>query len=160
MKIGILSDSHDQMTQLEKAVERFHREDVAWVLHAGDFVSPIAATPLGALRVPFLGVFGNCDGDRLYLTERFRDIGDLHAGPHEFEIEGTRIVLMHEPSTIDALAASRYFDLVIYGHTHRIDVRVDKALVVNPGECCGLLSGRATVAVVDTEAMTATLLDL
>jgi len=35
MKIGIISDTHDNLPQIKKAVEIFNREKVELVLHAG-----------------------------------------------------------------------------------------------------------------------------
>ncbi|HCL90984.1 MAG TPA: YfcE family phosphodiesterase, partial [Candidatus Atribacteria bacterium] len=40
MKIGIISDTHDNLPKIKKAVGIFNREKVELVLHAGDFVSP------------------------------------------------------------------------------------------------------------------------
>jgi hypothetical protein len=160
MKIGVLSDTHDRLPVIERAVERFNERGVELVLHAGDFVSPFTAIPLSALEGEFIGVFGNNDGDRLFLTKRFAEIGPIHPGYHRFEIDGMRTVLMHEPKSIDALVASGELDLVVYGHTHRIDLREGNCLVVNPGEGCGYLTGRATVVVLDTETMHPELIDL
>ena len=157
MKIGILSDSHDNLPAIERIVERFNAEKVGLVLHAGDFVSPFTAIPLGKLHAPLVGVFGNNDGDRIYLTRRFEGIGTIHPGYHTFEVDGLRVVLMHEPKSIDALAGSGTYDLVVYGHTHKVDVRAAPqagagrpAAVVNPGEACGWLSGRSTAVLFDT----------
>ena len=159
MKIGILSDTHDNLPAIERIVERFGAEKVDLVLHAGDFVSPFTATPLGKLRVPLVGVFGNNDGDRLYLTRRFDGIGTIYPGYHTFEVDGVRCVLMHEPKSIDALAASGAYDLIVYGHTHTVDVRPGnpassagpgRPAVVNPGEACGWLTGRSTTVLFDT----------
>ncbi|MDD5263842.1 MAG: metallophosphoesterase [Candidatus Bipolaricaulis sp.] len=158
MKIGILSDTHDNLPAIERIVERFNGEKVDLVLHAGDFVSPFTAVPLGKLSVPLVGVFGNNDGDRLHLTRRFDGVGTIHAGYHTFEVDGVRVVLMHEPRSIDALAESGVYDLVIYGHTHQVDVRPGgqpTAAVVNPGEACGWLTGRSTAALFDTQTRTA-----
>ena len=58
---------------------------------------------------------------------------------------------MHEPDNLDALAISGKFDAIIYGYTHEIDIRKGPALVINPGECGGWLSGRRTVALWDVE---------
>jgi putative phosphoesterase len=150
MKIGILSDTHDRLPMIERAVQRFKAAGVKLVLHAGDFVSPFTAIPLGKLDAEFVGVFGNNDGDRIYLTRRFEAIGPIHLGYHTFEVSEIRGVLMHEPKSIDALVASGHYDLVIYGHTHEIDVREGTCVVVNPGETCGYLTGRATIAIFDT----------
>ena len=160
MKIGVLADSHDNIPKIAGAVELFNEEGVELVLHAGDYVSPITANAFAKLNAPLFGIFGNNDGDRLYLTERFRKIGKICPDYHEFEFDGKRSVLMHEPKFIDALIKSGHYDLIIYGHTHEIDVREGKPLVINPGECGGWLTGRATVAIVETEAMTVRLIDL
>ena len=153
MRLGILSDSHDNLPALARIVERFNAENVDLVLHAGDFVSPFTAIPLSKLRAPLVGVFGNNDGDRLYLTRRFEGIGALHAGYHVFEVDGLHAVLMHEPKSIDALVASGAYDLIVYGHTHEVDVRPGRPAVVNPGEACGWLTGKSTAVVFDTATM-------
>ncbi len=168
MKLGILSDTHDNLPAIERIVERLNAEKVDLVLHAGDFVSPFTAGPLGKLDAPLVGVFGNNDGDRLHLARRFDGIGAIYAGHHAFEVDGVRVVLMHEPKSIDTLAASGAYDLVIYGHTHEVDVRPGSqagsgpqaapgrsAAVVNPGEACGWLTGRSTAALFDTRTLTA-----
>jgi len=160
MKIGILSDSHDHLARLAQAVAVFNEEAVGLVLHAGDFVSPTTARELGRLRAPLVGVFGNNDGDRLFLTKAFAGVGTLHAGPHELEVGGRRVVLMHEPRCLEALVESGAYALVVFGHTHDALVREGRTLVVNPGECGGWLSGRATVAVVDAKDLQARLIEL
>jgi len=160
MKLGILSDSHDNLPALVRIVERFNAENVDLVLHAGDFVSPFTAIPMSKLRAPLVGVFGNNDGDRLCLTRRFDGIGTLHPGYHVFEVDGLRAVLMHEPKSIDALVASGAYDLVVYGHTHEVDVRSGRPAVVNPGEAGGWLTGRSTAVVFDTRAMTGEVVEI
>ena len=60
---------------------------------------------------------------------------------------------MHAPDMLDALERSGAYDIIVYGHTHKLDVRGGETLVVNPGECGGWLTGRCTVAVLDTEYM-------
>lgn len=160
MKLGIISDTHDNMPKIASAVSLFNDEAVDLVLHAGDLISPITADEFKALQAPFLGVFGNNDGEKLYLTTRFEHIGKIYPDYHEFEFEGRRGVIMHEPKFIDALVKSEYYDLIIYGHTHEIDIREGRTLVVNPGEACGWISGRSTVVIVDTNTMRPQLIDI
>jgi uncharacterized protein len=38
MKIGIISDTHDDIENVQKAIEIFNGERVNCVIHAGDFV--------------------------------------------------------------------------------------------------------------------------
>ncbi|HHK67173.1 MAG TPA: metallophosphoesterase [Candidatus Acetothermia bacterium] len=160
MKLGIISDTHDNMLAIARAVELFNAEKVALVIHAGDFISPITANEFGKLRAPFAAVFGNNDGDRLYLVERFKEIGRIYPDYHEFEFAGRRAVVMHEPKFIDSLIKSGDYGLLVYGHTHEIDIRVGETLVVNPGEACGWLTGKSTVVLLDSEDMTPRLVEL
>lgn len=160
MKLGIISDTHDNMPMIARAVELFNSELVDLVVHAGDFISPITANEFAKLNAPFVGVFGNNDGELLYLTKRFEKIGRIYPDYHEFEFGGKKGVVMHEPKFIDSLVKSGGYDLVIYGHTHEIDLREGGTVVVNPGEACGWLTGRATVVILDTETMTPRLVDL
>ena len=159
MRIGILSDSHDDMTAIAKAVALFNAEGVVQVLHAGDIVSPFTFELFRELQAPFGGVFGNNDGDRLLLRER--SAGALHVQPHFVTLDSMRGVIVHEPLLVKSLARSGDFDLVIYGHSHVPDVhREGMTLVVNPGKAALLNKGRATAAVLDTETREARIIDL
>ena len=79
MKIGIIADTHDNLPQIKKAVEIFNREKIELVLHAGDFVSPFTFLEFKNLNCSLKGVFGNNDGDKLYLQEKFKGIGELYS---------------------------------------------------------------------------------
>jgi len=158
--IGVLSDTHDNLGNLRRFLALFRERGVGLVLHAGDFVSPFTAEPFRETGLRLIGVFGNNDGDKLYLTERYRGVGELFAGPHELELAGRKILLMHEPRALEALVASGRYDLVVYGHTHRAEIREGWPLVVNPGEAGGWLTGQATCALVDLSALRAELLSL
>jgi len=160
LKLGILADSHENMPLIAKAVELFNRQEVDLVLHAGDFISAITAKEFKKLKAKLIGVFGNNDGDKLLLQKRFQGIGKLYDDYHELEIEGRKIVLMHQPKFLKALIASGKYDLIIYGHTHKVDIREGQPLVINPGECGGWLTGRCTVAIVDLETMKVEIYDL
>ena len=159
MKIGILSDSHDDMAAIAKAVTLFNAEGVTQVIHAGDIVSPFTFEVFRGLQAPLGGVFGNNDGDRLLLRER--SAGALRPQPHFVTLDGLRVVIVHEPPLVSSLARSGDFDCVVYGHTHAPEVhREGTALVVNPGKAAVLNKGRATVAVLETLTREARIIDL
>ena len=40
MLVGLISDTHDNLPMVEKAVKRLNEEKVGLVLHAGDYVAP------------------------------------------------------------------------------------------------------------------------
>jgi putative phosphoesterase len=61
---------------------------------------------------------------------------------------------------IDAIEASGMYDLLVRGHTHTASVKEDRTLVVNPGEVCGYLTGRKTVAIFEPEKMRAEIFEI
>jgi putative phosphoesterase len=94
-----------------------------------------------------LGIFGNNDGERVGLTRRLSEIGQVQVQPLFLELAGCRIAMVHEPEPVEAFARSGLYDLVIYGHTHQRELRtVDECLVLNPGEVCGWLTDNPTCA--------------
>lgn len=159
MLMGIITDSHDDMAQIRKAVDLFNSRKVERVIHAGDLISPFTFEVLGTLSCQITGVFGNNDGDRVLLREKSN--GTIHAQPLMIEEGGRRIAIVHEPAPVEALAKSGLFDIVIYGHTHIPDLRtVGNALVLNPGKAARLHKGKSTVAILDTSVMQAEIIEL
>ena len=161
MKIGVISDTHDNLPKIEKAVNLFNRKEVKLVLHAGDFISPFTANELEKLNCRLVGVFGNNDGEKFLLRARIERIGEIAEDVKTLELNGRKIIITHKDLLVEPLARSGMYDLVVYGHTHKPDIRkVDGTLVVNPGEAGGGLYGRSTVAIVDLEKMEAELVEI
>lgn len=159
MTVGIISDTHDDMAQIKKVVEFFNSKGVSHVIHAGDLVSPFTFEILEGLKCPFTGIFGNNDGDKLLLKEKSGDT--LNNQPLILTIEGRKIAVVHEPASVEALAASGHFDVVVYGHTHTPDVRkTGDTLVINPGKVAVLHKGKSTLVMLDTEEMEAEVVEL
>jgi len=153
VKVGIVSDSHDHRGAAEGALLLFRAEGVGMVLHLGDVCSPAVLAAFGNPAIPFLGVFGNNDSDRDGLQEATG--GAFRQGPRIETVDGRKILLAHSFDQLrEELNGRGRFDLVLFGHTHRpLTMHVGKALVVNPGESCGLLRGKSTCAIVDLATM-------
>ena len=160
MKLGVMADSHDNVPMVRRAVEVFRSRGVELVIHAGDFVAPFAVAPLADLGCRVVAVFGNNDGERVVLAKKFEAIGEVHPNLAEIEIGGRRIATMHYPELAEPIAASGRYDLVIYGHTHELDVRQGETVTLNPGEVGGWLTGRSTVAIVCLDSMEVEIVDL
>jgi len=161
MKIGVISDTHDNIPQVEKALKVFVESGVEQVIHAGDMVSPFLDKCFTDLKVPLLYLIGNNEGEIAWIYKRFTRIGEVHPGPVMKDLGGKKVYVNHIPHFVDSLAKSGDFDIIIYGHTHKIDVRtVGGTLIVNPGECCGYLTGKSTIAIIDTEKMSADVVEL
>jgi len=165
MLIGAISDSHDNLPQIEKAVQALNNQKVGLVLHAGDYVAGFVIPKFKALNCNLIGVFGNNDGDHELLKKRFSETTNciIHDRFTTVTIEGYRVALLHghETELLKAIIDSESFDAVIHGHSHNMSIeRKGKTLSINPGELCGYLTGKPTVAILDTEKNEAKIIEL
>ncbi|MGC8777678.1 MAG: metallophosphoesterase [Candidatus Caldatribacteriaceae bacterium] len=159
MIVGVLSDSHDDLLRLKKALDVLGEEGVELILHAGDYVAPFSVRLLMDNPTPWWGVLGNNDGEVLGLVQKSE--GRIKGPFLELEERGFRIWVSHFYQPAKWAFLSGHFDLVVYGHTHEAIVKEEgKSILVNPGEVCGLLSGQSTVAVCDLEKRVAKLLNI
>ncbi len=164
MKIGIMSDSHENVPMIKKAVEYFNSEKIEFLIHAGDIISPIMTAYLKDLQMEFAGVFGNNDGEKNLWQKRLSEFGSpakLSERFSELVLSEKKILLIHEPYLLDAYIMSQKYDYIIYGHTHIVDLRREgKTTVINPGETCGYITGSSTVALLDTNSKKTEIIDL
>ncbi len=157
MTIGVLSDTHDNLTTIRLAVELFSKNGVEALIHAGDFCSPFTLPefrPLAERGIKMHAVFGNNDGDRALLVRRGGDFCSFADGARSIELGGRKIVIMHYPDLSQDLFRLGAYDLVIYGHDHKVRVEGERKKLLNPGTCSGYLAEAATVALVETDGMT------
>lgn len=154
MLVGIISDTHDNHRIVRKAIELFNAQELGCALHAGDIVSPSTVSLFSEFNGRLIAVYGNCDRDRFALRMAAENVGgEIHDHTYEGKVDGRAIQMTHIPYSTDYAAGSKRYDLVIYGHTHRQDIRRTRdTLVVNPG------AGQAVI--VDLAEMTTTAMAL
>ena len=159
--IGVMSDSHDNLPMIRRAVEVFNDAGCDLVLHAGDIVAPFAAKELATLNCRVRAVFGNVDGEKTGLRLALQAFGDIQEAPFVFSHAGREILLCHIDLPVRKYLASGAYDIIIFGHTHKAEIRKQgKTLAVNPGETGGWLTGKSTVAQVDPETLTVEIISL
>ena len=112
-----------------------------------------------------IGVFGNNDGDHELLRKRFSETTncEIRGRFAEIDADGFKIALLHgdEPDLLNALVSRECFDAVVYGHAHVTVARKNGGmLVVSPGEVCGYLTGKSTIALLDTVKREARIIEL
>jgi putative phosphoesterase len=155
-RIGILSDTHDNLDRVRAAVAVFNKFEPATVVHCGDIVAQFVLKELVQLSVPLVAVFGNCDGDKESLRDRAREFNfTLEDGPYAFESGGKRVVVTHKPYAVPPDC-----DFYLHGHTHKNRHEGTRPAIVNPGECCGWLFGRSTIALLETDTGDVQFVDL
>ena len=157
MIVGIISDTHDRLPLLDKAVKRLNEEKVVLVLHAGDYVAPFVVPHFKPLKADMIGVFGNNDGDKELLKKRFTELGaEIRGKFAEVMIDGLRIALLHgdEEDLLRSLIDVESHDVIVHGHTHEAKTyRKGKTLVINPGEACGYLSEKPSIGILNTQTL-------
>jgi len=150
---------------VEKAVKKLNQENLALVLHAGDYVAPFVIPKFKALNAQLIGVFDNNDGDQEFLKRRFSECPncEIRGRFAEINADGFKIALFHgdETELLDALINCDSFDAVVCGHSHaNVSRKNGKTLIVNPGEVCGYLIGKSTIALLDMTKREARIVEL
>ena len=61
MLVGVVSDTHNNIKNIEEIIRIFNEEDVDVVIHTGDISKPKTLRLFSRLNCSMLGVFGNND---------------------------------------------------------------------------------------------------
>lgn len=155
MKIAILSDSHDNIWNLDKALTAAGEAGCGALLHCGDLVAPFVVAQMAqAFDGPIHCVEGNNDGDgrlQLEVAAGFSQVS-LHGPYAELALGGRKVALIHYPEPARRIAQCGLFDLVCCGHDHRArEERIGDCFLVNPGEVMGRF-GAPSWGLYDSEA--------
>lgn len=162
MKTAIISDSHDNLSNIYKAIGWMNKNKISQIIHCGDVCSPSSLREISQrFKKKIHLVFGNVDGDQFSIG---KEIGrgalknvTMHGDLGEIKIGNKKIAFTHKPYFARALAQTNKYDIVFYGHTHQpFEETIGKCKLINPGTLAGMFS-KATFAVYDTETNTFTL---
>lgn len=161
MKIGIISDTHDNIEALEKAIDKFNEQKVELVFHCGDWVAPFMAAKCEKLNCKIIAVFGNNDGDLVRLVEMGKDKISFEAQCAETEIDGRKMAIYHGTSKallLSLLYCGKY-DVVFSGHTHiGLIEKTSNTLHVNPGSPSFPRNHVPSIAIYETKTNNAELI--
>ena len=88
------------------------------------------------------------------LKKAYAEVGaEIRGFFAELCADGLKIALLHghEEELLRSLVSSGAYDVAVHGHTHEAKAeRSGDTLVINPGEVCGYLTGKCTIALLDT----------
>lgn len=141
MKIAILSDTHNNLANLDAALEKIRQQGVTTLIHCGDMTTAETARHLDGFRVVF--VYGNGDYASGEIRETLEALNPQNSADLVFTgaIGGTRIAALHGhiPGQLEELVESRLYEFIFHGHSHRQrDVRMKNSRIINPGALGGL----------------------
>jgi putative phosphoesterase len=141
MRIAILSDTHDHITNLQAAVKYCNAYSVQLLIHCGDLISPFMLDRLADFGGAVHLIYGNNIGDQHLISSwcgtRFPSISH-HGILGAVEAGGLKIAFHHYPEIARGIASQGSFDVVCCGHNHNYNVeKVGETLLINPGELLG-----------------------
>lgn len=151
MRIGVVSDTHNNLRNVGRIVDLFNTAGVSRVVHTGDITQAKTLHALSPLTCPVVGVYGNNDLERPSLDETATQLGfQLVDPPLRLRWNAREIVVVHDPLDLAELALEAG-TLALHGHTHRTtrEWQQEGTLAFNPGECAGMMQGLNTIGVVD-----------
>lgn len=137
MKIGIISDTHDNTAAVNWIIGYLNKAGIELALHAGDIINPgnillFESDFNGTLHF----VFGNNDGEQGRILQRIAGSKKTfcHFEAMDEEIAGKRVFMNHYSFIVELVAQSQLFDLAVGGHDHEYrTTQYGKTLFVNPG---------------------------
>ena len=152
MILGVVSDTHNHVSNVEKIIDIFNERNVDKVIHTGDITKANTLNRFSRLECPFIGVYGNNDLEETGLGEIAKKNGfEFQLPPLILTINNKKIAVFHEPNEVEfVIEKDPSIDIVIHGHTHRYrNETMGKVRVFNPGECAGMQKGRNAVGLIN-----------
>jgi uncharacterized protein len=155
MRLGILSDTHNNLANLRAALDFFRGEGIDILFHCGDLTDVKIASALEGFRV--ICVLGNGDiatgeiRDTILAQDPQNYVGLEYTG----RIGESRIAAAHGhlPGRVEALVESGEYDYVFKGHSHmHADERIGFTRLINPGALGGLHREDRQVCLLDLDA--------
>jgi putative phosphoesterase len=142
MKICILSDSHDNIPLLCKAMAEAKQRGAEAVLHCGDIVELTTLQAMEPYGLPIYVIDGNNTGD----IDKFSKLSDAsdslihyYGQDAAFTLDDRWIFLVHYPHYAYGISLTGDYDLVCYGHSHFAliehitNIKGTQTLLCNPG---------------------------
>ncbi|HJN51981.1 MAG: YfcE family phosphodiesterase [Pseudomonadales bacterium] len=154
MRIGVVSDTHDNMPNVEKIIDIFNGTGVDRVIHTGDISRVKTLTAMSRLKVPLFGVYGNNDQERTDL-EQSAALNGFHFTDPPLEVEwcDRSILVVHDPRDLNRYLNHKHH-LALFGHTHIKTIEFfANQLKFNPGECAGQLPNLNKVGIVNLHTL-------
>lgn len=154
MRIGIVSDTHDNVRTLGRALSILRSEGISKLLHCGDLCSPIILEALAGFDVWI--ALGNMDRQEELQPAASEVIGAGRlADRHRLTLNGHSAALVHghREDELRRLINTGAHAYVFHGHTHRRrNQRIGPTRVINPGALGGIGWQQPSFCILDLQA--------
>jgi putative phosphoesterase len=151
MKIGIISDTHDDVHNLQVALDRLRTQNVVTLFHCGDVCGPEVIQALEGFNVWIAQ--GNMDRHRRLAQAIEETLGRTRfAWLHKPTMNGYPLALIHgdNEEVLGNLITSGNHAYVFHGHTHhRRDQTIGRTRIINPGALGGMRKQSYSFCILD-----------
>tara|TARA_A100001011_G_scaffold163594_1_gene172157 strand:+ start:1379 stop:1870 length:492 start_codon:yes stop_codon:yes gene_type:complete len=152
MFIGVVSDTHNNLKNINLIVSLFNQRKLCLVIHTGDITNASSLDKFSNLNCKLYGVYGNNDRNEKGLKEVISKYNfKILEPPHEISINDRKIAIFHEPDPINKfISTNKDIDIILHGHTHRFrEERIGRSLIFNPGESAGFLKDKNAIGIIN-----------
>jgi len=154
MKIGIISDTHDNKENLKKTLSFLKKEGIKILIHCGDVATE---ETLEYILENFEGrvllSLGNVDKDH-QLEEKIREKKknlEIFSDFGEIKLGNKKLAFCHFPEKGEELANTGKYQIVFFGHLHYPkEKKIKNTKLINPGNLANLYF-KATFLIYDLE---------
>lgn len=163
MNLGILSDTHNNLQNLQIALDHLRSEGIDTIIHCGDLTGVEVAQAMQGFHV--ICTLGNGDIASGEIRQTLAGLkpenytGMVYRG----RIGGARIAATHGhmPGLVEELVRSGEFDYVFKGHSHQHkDEHIGYTRLINPGALGGLRREERQFCILDLDSGKAAFIEL
>ncbi len=155
MRIGVLSDTHNNISNLLRALRLFEDEQITTLVHCGDMTNITTARQMTGFDVIYVN--GNMDNSAAAVNDTIwfmNPNSEVPGAVFSGKLGGVKIGATHGhlSGKLDKLIRSGGHAFVFTGHTHRRrDERIGKTRVINPGALGGARYEPRSVVIADLD---------
>lgn len=145
MRIGVVSDTHRNVSSIELLGEQIKAVDV--VIHLGDNVDDISIIEKH-YKGKIINVKGNCDFSSKTPNDRVEDVG----GKKIFLTHGHKYSVKENLYKLRYMALETEAHIVLYGHTHIAKIDFEEGIwYINPGSASEPRDGERSFAIINID---------
>ncbi len=141
MKLGIISDTHDQLESIIRVIDLFKKNNIKKIYHCGDWIKFSTVKYFFSLcpsNIPLTSVVGNNQFNPHFIQQINKQSWNINIKQNfNYDIvEDLKIAVYHGHinKKLNSLLTSQRYDLVCSGHTHIAKVEImTNTIHINPG---------------------------
>ena len=110
MLIGVVSDTHNNLKNIDQIISLFNSKEILCVIHTGDITNAKALERFSKLDKDLIGVYGNNDRNEIGLKDTaLKNNFQFQEPPKLLNLCNKTIAIFHEPDCIEDFLILNFF---------------------------------------------------